>query len=228
MGTVGGTWATLVGRYTQMKSKRSRLAVIGVGALALSLTVGLASGSAVAAKKKKQKSGGVATLTNNANAPIPDASADTEGTLVSTINLGGKKFKKTKIRDVNVTVQTTGDQNDSAGDLFARLTAPNGATTPLFFGLDGQSIGPLKLDDETPNVLGGSPPAPNSETLTAPYNGTAQPNSLVGVFSGTLSLMDGGQASGTYTLRIYDTIVGANSILNSWTLNVTAGKPFKT
>jgi subtilisin-like proprotein convertase family protein len=210
-----------------MKSKRSRLAVAGVGALALALTIGLTSGS-VAQAKKKHKSGGVATLTNNANTPIPDASATTEGTLVSTINLGGKKFKKTKIRDVNVTVQTTGDQNDAAGDLFVRLTAPNGATTPLFFGLSGQSIGPLTLDDETPNVLGGTPPAPNSETVVAPYNGTAQPNSLAGVFSGTLSVMDSGPATGTYRLFIYDTTAGANSVLNSWTLNVTAGKPFKT
>jgi subtilisin-like proprotein convertase family protein len=33
---------------------------------------------------------------------------------------------------------------------------------------------------------------------------------------------------GTWTLLVYDTNTGNTSTLNSWTLTVAAGKPFKT
>jgi hypothetical protein len=213
-----------------MRSRRSRIAMIGVLALAASVTVGLVSGSVADAKKKTKKAGGIVIATVPVNAAIPDGTATTNGVLTSTTVVGGKKFKSTQVRDVNATVQTTGAGAGAAGDLFARLTAPNGATTTLFFGLSGQSVGPLTLDDETPFILGGLPPAPDPQTLVAPYVGTAAPNSLVGLFSWPLSVMDGGPASGTWTLRVYDggTGAGHTSVLNSWTPTVVAGKPFKT
>jgi hypothetical protein len=48
-----------------MRSKRSRLALMGVLALVLSVTVGLVSGSVADAKKKKKKSSNVVTVSNN-------------------------------------------------------------------------------------------------------------------------------------------------------------------
>jgi hypothetical protein len=209
---------------------RKRMRALLIGTLALSVTVGLTASTAEAAKKKKKpKAGGTVDITM-AGGPIPDATMTTNGKLTSTINVGGKKFRNTQIRDVNVVVQTLGLAGpDPADDLFGRLTSPNGATTSLFFGLSGISIGPLALDDETPVTLGGMPPAPDSETLVSPYQGTAQPNSLAGIFTACLCVHDGGPASGTWTLRLYDSgDIGQTSSLVSWRLVSIAGKAFKT
>ena len=131
-----------------MKSKRSRLALVGVLALAVSVTVGLTVSGTAAAKKKK-KAGGTVDITKAVNQQVPDATATTNGVLVSTIDVGGKKFKGTKVRDVNVTLQATGSAGDAADDLTVRLTAPNGATTWLFGNeLVGQSFGPFAMLDE--------------------------------------------------------------------------------
>src|SRR5687767_4495481 len=54
---------------TQVRSKRSRLAVFGVLALALSVTVGITAGSTHAAKKKKVKT---FSQQISPNAAIPD------------------------------------------------------------------------------------------------------------------------------------------------------------
>jgi len=218
-----------------MKSRRSRLAVAGV--LALSVTVGLSAGAAQA-KKKKAKIGGTVNVTKTVNAPIgsnpapvPDAGPTTFGVLDSTIKVGGKKFKGTKIRDVNVTVQTAGTSGASAADnLLARLTAPNGATTQLFFALAGHSIGPVTLDDESVNFLfPTAPPAPAATALVSPYQGTAQPSCFAVQFSPcVLSAMDNGGVTGTWTLSVYDFSVNETSNLVSWQLVVAAGKPYKT
>ncbi len=191
-----------------MKSKRSRLAIVGILALALSVTVGLGAGSAQAAKKKKV--GGTVDVTQTVNGAIPDPPAGppfTNGTLQSDITVGGKKFKGSKIRDVNVTVQTQATAGATpASDLRFRLTAPDGTTTWLVgFGfLAGTSVGPLTFDDETPVNLGGVPPAPDTTTLVAPYNGTIQPHCFSALGGCQLGNMDNGSASGTWSLRVQD------------------------
>jgi hypothetical protein len=217
---------------------RRRLALLGVLALALSVTAGLAVGDASAAKKKKKKgkAGGTVDITKVVSAPIPDATASIDGVLASTIDVAGKQFKGTKVRDVNVSVSTTGSTAagpGSANHLAARLTAPNGATTWLFgagFTLSGQSILGLTLDDETPNRLTPNPPRDATE-VGPPYFGTAQPDPFTSFGNVSFSAMDNGPASGTWTLRFYDIAAGppvATSIFNSWRLVVIAGKPFKT
>jgi subtilisin-like proprotein convertase family protein len=215
-----------------MRRNRSRLALLGVLALALSVTVGLTASDVAAAKKKKTKAGGTVEITKAVNAPVPDATATSFGEVLSTIDVGGKKFKGTRIRDVNVTLQTTGAASGSAGDLRVLLSAPNGGTVWLFAFLAGQSIGPLTLDDETANYLVSTTSPPRDSTqVVSPYQGTAQPYCWFAFGGCPLSLMDNGQATGTWTLRVQDTSTGnpANtSVLNFWKLTVLAGKAYAT
>jgi subtilisin-like proprotein convertase family protein len=209
------------------KNKRTRLALVGALALALSVTVGLTATDVASAKKK---AGGTVDITKQVNQGIPDGTNTTNGVLTSTIAVGGKKFKGTRIRDVNVTLQTTGTAQQSAGQLGARLTAPNGASTGLIQNdLSGQSVGPLTLDDESPNGLGGQNSSEPTQ-LGAPYAGSAQPDCFFIPGTCTLWPMDNGPASGTWTLRMYDTngTPAATSVLNSWRLTVVAGKPYLT
>jgi hypothetical protein len=214
-----------------MHRKRSRLALFGALALVLSVTLGLA-GVAEAKKKKKAKVGGTVDITKTVNGAIPDATGASFGTLASEIPVGGKKFKGSRIRDVNVTLETVGTSGATPADnLQARLTAPDGSTSWLFGttgGPQGSSIGPLTVDDETPFNLGGLPPAPDATTLVAPYAGTAQPHCFSSFGVCTLSVMDNGSASGNWTLRIQDLGSGETSNLVSWRLVVVAGKKFKT
>jgi subtilisin-like proprotein convertase family protein len=212
--------------------KRSRVALVGALALALSVTLALTAAGVASAKKKK--AGGTVDITKQVNQAVPDGTATTDGVLASTIQVGGKKFKGTVIRDVNVTLQTTGSNATAAQDLDARLTAPNGATTELIEGdLFGQSVGPLTFDDESPNSLVNNQSGPSSREPTmlgVPYVGSAQPDCFA--ISGTCTLwpMDNGPASGTWTLRVYDTsaTAGRTSVLNLWRLTVVAGKPYLT
>ena len=59
--------------------------------------------------------------------------------------------------------------------------------------------------------------------------GTAQPDCFAAPGVCTLWPMDGGPASGTWTLRVYDIddSAVATSILNFWRLRVVAGRPYK-
>jgi len=210
----------------------------------LSVTAALAAGDA-AAKKKKKKGPATTTvdITKVVAAPVPDATASTDGVLTSTIAVAGKQLQNRQIRDVNATISTLGSTPSgmttagSANQLGARLTAPNGATTWLFgpnFVLTGASILNLTLDDESPNRLTGGNPRDPTE-LGPPYIGNAQPDPFSAFGNVSFSAMDGGPASGTWTLTVWDGIApappavpAATSILSSWRLVMIAGKPFKT
>jgi subtilisin-like proprotein convertase family protein len=212
-----------------MRSSRSRLAVLGILALALGVIAGPTAG---AAQAKKKKVGGTVDITKQVNAPIPDATTGppgTNGLLTSTITVG-KKFKGSVIRDVNVTVQTTGNNATAAQDLNARLTAPNGATSWLFRSLSGQSIGPLTLDDQSSNFLALGTTTNTPDQLGPPYAGTAQPDLWQHFGGSPLTGLNNGPANGTWTLRVYDTgtTAGRTSTLNLWRLHVLAGKPYLT
>lgn len=201
-------------------------------AAALAAGLGLA-GPAVGAKK----GGGVLDNTTVVNAPIPDRpSGGTTifGRLDSTTTVG-RRFKGRVVRDVNVTVQTTGTSgNEPASQVIANLTAPNGAITRLFGGLlpplapptfssfvAFPSLGPLTLDDESRFNIGVFAPRSPVE-LYAPYAGGARPTGK------PLAVMDGGPVRGTWTLTVLDAVNGQTSNLASWRLNVIAGRPFVT
>ena len=95
----------------------------------------------------------------HADFAIPDATGGVFGYAELTIEVG-KKSKGLKIRDVNVTVQTTGSTAVAAAGLIAVLIAPDGGTNVLFFQLATQNLGPLTLDDESRlNLASGPPPA---------------------------------------------------------------------
>jgi len=232
----------------QRTRNRRRLALLGILALAFSVTAGLAVADTAAAKKKKNKNpGGTVDITMPVNAQVPDASGTfpnvKNGVLTSTINVpSAKPFIGTVIRDVNVTVQTTGSTpgtgtppvGGSASQLDFRVTAPNGTTSWLFgaeagSSVSGASIGPLTIDDETPTQLTRTPPA-DSTQLGPPFNGTAQPDPFTSLGPAALWIMDGGPATGAWTLRVYDVIAPSpveTSVLNSWRITVVAGKPFR-
>src|SRR5262245_25486644 len=134
----------------QRTRTRRRLALLGILALAFSVTAGLAVADTAAAKKKKKNKnpGGTVDITMPVNAQVPEATGAGStfkfGELTSTINVpSAKPFIGTVIRDVNVTVQTTGNtpatmtDGGSVADLNAFVTAPSGATSWLFSGLTG-------------------------------------------------------------------------------------------
>jgi subtilisin-like proprotein convertase family protein len=192
-------------------------------ALAVALTAAFLPGIADAAKKGPRS----VDVTMPVNAPIPDAAPapGLNGRLSSTIQVG-KSFKGKRIRDVNVSLQTTGFTGSiPAKDLRGYLTAPNGTTIPLFshLGLTGTgfSIGPLTLDDESALSLGfGAKDDPS--TLEDPWVGTAQPDDP------GLYVLDNGPVRGTWTFTVLDVFNGATSRLDFWRLNVTAGRPYLT
>jgi subtilisin-like proprotein convertase family protein len=230
-----------------VERRRSRLVVIFTLVLTLCATIGLAISADAIAKKKKKKNK-VVNITMPVNQQVPDATqtgtpaVTVNGVLPSSITVAGKAFKRLAVRDVNVTLQTTGSSGapgtpSSAGQLAARLTAPDGTTVWLFgsASLVGQSVGPLTLDDQSVFSLSTRTPAqgppPDSTSLISPYQGTAQPDCFESHGNCALTSFDNGPVIGTWTLRVYDTFLGsptATSVLNSWTLQVFTGKRYKT
>jgi hypothetical protein len=214
-------------------SRRPTLIRISVATLSVALAFGAMATTASAGKKKKKgKGSGSVNITRIVNAPVPDAAPAPPGTvfgiwgtLTSTIDVG-KQFKGRQVRDVNVTVQTLGTTGMvPASNLAAFLTAPSGADSTLFFGLNGfgptnPSAGPLTLDDESTLDIGSGAPD-NPTKLFMPWAGTAAPPT-------PLSMMDGGAVRGTWTLTIQDALAGGTSNLVSWQLNVVAGRPYET
>jgi hypothetical protein len=222
----------------QRTRNRRRLALLGILALALSVTAGMAVADTAAAKKKKKNKnpGGTVDITMPVNAQVPDATGTGPtlrfGVLTSTINVAAAKpFIGTVIRDVNVTVKTTGNASGSVPDLRAFVTAPNGATSWLFAGLAGQSLGPLTLDDQTPVTMQPSTGPPRDSTeLTSPYAGTAQPYCFLAFGACPLAVLNGGPATGAWRLTVEDagTTAGNTSRLDNWRLTMVAGRPFIT
>jgi subtilisin-like proprotein convertase family protein len=139
-----------------------------------------------------------------ADTPLPVPSSGTSGTMVSTLTVptGGT------ILDVEVTVDIT---HTFVGDLDISITSPQGITVQLFdqHGGPGSSIGLTTFSDAatTPIFLG-----------SAPFNGAFQPFQ-------PLTAVDGGEASGTWTLDIVDNFGGDSGTLNGWGITVTIQPP---
>jgi hypothetical protein len=192
-----------------------------VALLCLGLTVGLAG---TAAAKRK-----TVDITNAAPTTIPDRApgGGLAGVLRSTIEVP-KRFRGLRIRDVNVTLHVVGTGTNSVVGLRGQLTAPDGATTRLFANLGpGNLLGPVTFDDESQYLIfNGTVGQAQPFSLTVPWQGTARP----GAFPNNnfpLSVMDDGPARRTWTLTIVDLVNGGTNVLNSWRLEVRAGKPFR-
>lgn len=217
-----------------------------IAAACVCLVAALSPGTASAATKLKvTKRASTVTIARDGNFPIPDAaSLQSNGLGVLTAKIGGPQLRRARIRDVDATLQTTGTGvpgpggvTNSALNLQASLTAPDGTTVWLVGGttqaLVGDNVGPLTLDDQSPTRLGGGAALQGSPTLTAPYNGRAQPDCFTTAGLCSLSAMNDGRVSGTWTLRVYDVIpVGfpGNSgvnVLNGWSVRVRYGKPYE-
>ena len=177
-----------------MKSKRSRLALIGVLALALSVTAGFLSGSLADAKKKgKGKKGGVVTVTKTTPTPIPVGSTSEYSMTTVPLSVGKKaKGKVVGANSVTITTTFTGAAGFVSG-ISAELTAPNGRSSGLAafpYGDTGATTaGPLTETANSPQHLCIFNPAPPPRcmsgstpetTVGRPYTGTIG-NPLPGV-----------------------------------------------
>jgi hypothetical protein len=198
---------------------RGRPRALGI-ALALALAaLLLLTPPALGAKKGRA---GKVNVAQTPNAPIPDGGpvGGLDGVLTSTVKLG-KRYRGRRIRDVNVTVQTLGVVGaNAAGQLQARLVAPNGANVRLFtnlttFMIPTASLGPLTLDDEARLDLGGGRPD-DPTRLYGPWAGSAAPE-------GQLWTLDGGPVRGTWTLDISDCCPNNTSNLAAFRLTVLTG-----
>lgn len=121
-------------------------------------------------------------------------------TYTSTLTVGDSY----SIQDLNVRVSLT---HERAEDLDVFLIAPDGTRIELFTdvgGGSGQGFNDTVLDDEAAtSVTAGS----------APFAGSCRPE-------GDLSILDGMNISGTWTLEVADDRTGKTGTLNSWSIIV--------
>jgi hypothetical protein len=205
-----------IGRYFSMKSKGTRLALMGVLALAISVTVGLVSGSVADAKKKKSKRS--FTITKTAPTIIPGAPGPAVAVVKVPIGTVGKKIAKGKVVSLNgatVTTTFTGSPGFASSIGEVDLIGPSGRqaflTNPLGNGSNTEtSSGPLT---ETPNSSASfcvpstpapPPPCPDPDrALGPPYSGTIGNEALLN-FSGSAAV-------GTWFIKVIRG-AGANPI----------------
>jgi hypothetical protein len=208
-----------------MKSRRTRLALLGVLALALSVTVGLVLGSVADAKKKSKRS---FTITKTAPTIIPGAPGPGEVVVKVPIGTIGKKIGKGKVvslNGVNVTSTFTGSAGFASNIDEVDLIGPTGRfallRNPIGNGTNSETVsGPLT---ETPNspasvcIPDAAPPPPPCAdpdgTLPPPYIGTIGNEALLN-FSGS-------GATGTWFIKVFRG-AGADPITLG-TVSVTGG-----
>jgi hypothetical protein len=206
-----------------MSPRTRQIAILAAGALA---AIAICAPGAAFAKKAKRSV--VLDVTNAVNATIPGRTGSNGpyGVVSSTIQTP-KRFKGLVIRDVNVTLQTTGVSGSfPAASVRPQLTAPSGATVRLFSGLQSvtgaHDIGPLTIDDESPLSLVSLTSA-DPVGLYDPWIGSARPEG-----GRRLAVMDNGPASGTWTLTVVSALQNQVSTLNFWRIQVAVGRPYRT
>ncbi len=197
---------------------------VGVAIACIALLGGAIFGGAAVAKKKK-KGAKVATVSNTTPRAIPDAlpgSATTPATYgkLATPLTVSKKFKKSTVGDVQLTLQTTGATPTAANDLAFKVSAPNGRSVYVGGNFSGQSLGPVTLTANSPVEICSSSPTPPpppcdnpDETLNPPYVGTAGDLGL--------SFFEGLKMKGTWTVAAFDGINNETSTLNLVSLRIT-------
>ncbi|GEM_PF-2755499 len=141
------------------------------------------------------------TYTSN---DVPVSLPDDNVYYTSTLDIGDGR----KIVDVNATISISGNIQDYAVD----LESPSGRASGIV-NHNGQVedyYSNTTLDDEA-----GTPITDGS----SPYSGSYQPDNH-------LNVLDGRDASGTWTLRIFDnTYYNNGGSLDNWSLNITYIKP---
>ncbi len=144
-------------------------------------------------------SGTVTAAATDTPLAIPDA-----GTGTSTITVAGAGAY---VEDVNVTLDITHTW-DSDLDVF--LISADGTRVELFTDIGGSGTGfsGTTLDDDAASGIAQG---------TAPFSGTFRPE-------GSLAALDGENANGTWTLEITDDEAFFVGMLNSWSLEITAGE----
>lgn len=143
-----------------------------------------------------------ATTTNNTAVAIPINNPNGFSTN-STLNIPTNAI----ISDVNVTVNAT---HTYIGDLTLILKSPTGTLVQLFS--EGCSDIPRQnmaatFDDSGNAIVCGAGPAP------AAINGVVRPDTALSIFNGE-------NASGTWTLNIQDGYDGDGGSITSWSLNI--------
>lgn len=123
-------------------------------------------------------------------------------TVTSTLDVSGAGAS---ISDVNVQLNITHTWDE---DLIVTLISPGGQEVQLFsrVGGSGANFQDTILDDEAPANR-------RIEQGTAPFPGSYRPMQ-------PLSTLDGLNANGTWTLRIFDELSGDGGSLNSWSLTI--------
>ena len=108
-----------------------------------------------------------------------------------------------KVTDVDVLLDISHTWD---GDMVATLVDPAGLRVPLFSAICGASDGiQAILDDEAATTIGTvCPPAGFQRYNTNPAGG--------------LTLLEGGKATGTWTLEVQDTVGGDTGTINTWGL----------
>ena len=141
-------------------------------------------------------------------------SGTTDDITTSTITLSGASYTNATITGITVNLGISsipGNLRDGA--LTITITAPNGASTVLYFdpgnsggGDTGQNFTNTTFSDlATESIFAG----------TAPYNGTFQPFN-------PLAALNGSQVNGTYTLTIDDREPNNTGTLNNWSITVNS------
>lgn len=126
-------------------------------------------------------------------------------TVTSTITVAGFTGF---IADVNVNINITHTWDS---DLNVTLISPAGVRVPLFAGVGGSGDNFVNtvLDDEASTAITAG---------VAPFTGSFRP-------TGSLALLDGVSANGTWTLEVTDTAGGDTGTLNNWRLDILDGEP---
>jgi hypothetical protein len=209
-----------------MKSKRTRLALMGVLALVLSVTVGLVSGSVADAKKKKSKRS--FTITKTAPTVVPGAPGPSVAVVKVPIGTIGKKIAKGKVVSLNgvdVTTTLSGSPGFASNILQFEVIGPSGREgflqNPVGDGSNTETVsGPLTETPNSatsvcvPNTPAPPPPCPDPDsTLGPPYVGTVGNTSLLN-FSGSAAV-------GTWYVKVIRT-AGTDPITLG-TVKVTGG-----
>ena len=213
-----------------MKSKRSRLALLGALTLALALTVGLVSGSVADAKKGKKKGGNSVSVTSSTatalppTTPPPPTPADTvlnQGITSIPLTVGKKaKGKVVALDSISLTFTITGPARSGAGtandvpaaasNVGLDLISPNGrdvaVDVPGRGDQNATTIGPVTVMTNSPffpcdtNYTG-----TNGTTTFCDINdpdGVVRPPAYTGVIGESmLDHLGGVPAKGTWILR---------------------------
>lgn len=135
-------------------------------------------------------------VSTNVPVAIPD-----NGTAASTLVVSGVA----RVVDVNVTLDIT---HTYASDLEAYLVSPAGTRVLLFsrVGGWGRNFTNTTLDDEASAAISGA---------SAPFSGAFRPQGL-------LSVLDGQDPNGAWTLEVSDRAAWDTGTLNRWSLSFTS------